>query len=80
MFAATTYDAAAILADAIKSAEDAGLTAGSDDYKAAVISAVSKTDKDYVTGHFTFDANNDPVKDAVIIKITDGKYTFDCKF
>lgn len=80
MFAATTYDAAAILADAVKAAEDAGLTAASDEYKAAIISAVSATDKDYVTGHFTFDANNNPVKDAVIIKIADGKYTFDCKF
>ena len=80
MFAATTYDAAAILADAIKSAEGAGLSAGTDEYKAAIISAISGTSADYVTGHFTFDANNDPVKDAVIIKITDGKYTFDCKF
>ncbi len=80
MFAATTYDAAAILADAIKSAEEAGLTPATDEYKAAIVSAISATNKDYVTGHFTFDSNNDPVKDAVIIKIAGGKYTFDCKF
>lgn len=80
MFSATTYDAAAILADAIKSAESAGLAAGSDEYKAAIISAISATNADYVTGHFTYDQSNNPVKDAVIIKIADGKYTFDCKF
>lgn len=80
MFAATTYDAAAILADALKAAEDAGLTVGSDEYKAAVIKAISETDSEYVTGHFTYDESNNPIKDAIIIKIVNGAYTFDCKF
>lgn len=80
MFAATTYDAAAILSDALKTAEDAGLTTGSDEYKAAVIKAISETDSDYVTGHFTYDESNNPIKDAIIIKIVDGAYAFDCKF
>ena len=80
MFSATTYDAAAILCDALKVAEDAGLTAGTDEYKAAVIEAIGNTDGEYVTGHFTYDDNNNPVKDAIIIQIVDGKYTFNCKF
>lgn len=80
MFSATTYDAAAILCDALKVAEDAGLTAGTDEYKAAVIEAIGNTDGEYVTGHFTYDDSNNPVKDAIIIQIVDGKYTFNCKF
>lgn len=80
MFAATTYDAAAILADALKAAEDKGLTAGTDEYKQAVAEAIKKTDRDCVTGHITFDEYNNPIKDAVIINIKDGKDTFSQKY
>ncbi len=80
MFAAQAYDAAKILAAALEQAESKGLAVGSDEYKSAIIEAMDATDMDCVTGHITFDENNNPVKDAVIIKITDGKYTFDSKF
>ena len=80
MFAATTYDAAKIMVEAIKSAEDKGLTAGSDEYKQAVIDAIKGTDIDGVTGHFTFDDNNNPIKDVLIITIKDGNYSLHSKF
>lgn len=61
-FAALGYDSMCMLKDAI-------VSAGSAD-PAAVREALEKTDSDYVTGHITFDEKHNPVKSAVMIKLT----------
>ena len=76
MFAAQGYDAAMILLAAVEKAEATGLTAGSDDYKQAVIDAMDATDMDCITGHVTYDEYNNPEKTAVIIKVENGEATF----
>ncbi len=76
MFGAQGYDAAWILCDAIAAAEKSGKDYGSDEYKQAIIDAMSKTDKEFVTGHVSFDSHNDPQKTAAIISINDGKESF----
>lgn len=71
-FAATAYDAAAIMFDAM---ERAGTTEG-----AAVIEALKATDYAGMTGNFTYDENNNPLKEVTIVKIDDGDYQFYTKF
>ena len=80
MFAALGYDAAIVLTDALKVAEEKGLKAGDDDYKAAVIDAMKNTSSVGITSQYTFDEFNNPIKDAVIIKIEGGKEIFDRMF
>jgi len=69
--AALGYDAAYILAEAIKKA-------GSTD-AAAVIKAMNETNFTGVTGNVKYDADRNPSKSVAIIKIVGGKYTFDSK-
>ena len=79
MFAATAYDAAMVLCNALQVAEDAGLTAGTDEYKQAVIDAIrdKSADLECITSKgYTFDEHNNPVKDAVIMKLVGGVETF----
>ncbi len=76
MFAALGYDAAIVLTDALKAAEDKGLTAGGDDYKAAVIDAMKNTSSVGITSKYAFDEFNNPIKDAVIIRLESGKENF----
>lgn len=76
MFDAQGYDAAWILFDAIAKAEASGKKYGSDEYKQAIIDAIAATDKEFVTGHVSFDSHNDPQKSAAIIKITGGAESF----
>lgn len=76
MFAAQAYDAAAILFAALEKVEAQGLTAGTDEYKQAVIDAMNATDMDCVTGHVTYDEFNNPEKSAAIIQIKDGAESF----
>lgn len=66
-FAPLGYDAAITLCYGIQAAEDAGLEAGSDEYKQAVIDAIKTGTIEGVTGTFTFDEHNDPVKVAYIL-------------
>lgn len=66
--AALGYDAAYILAEAIKKA-------GSTD-AAAIITALNATNFTGVTGNVKFDANRNPSKSVAISKIVNGKYTF----
>ena len=54
-------------------AEDAGLEAGTDDYKQAVIDAIASGTIDGITGTFTFDEHHDPVKQTAILTYVDGK-------
>ncbi len=81
MFAATAYDAAMVLCAALEKAEATGYTAGSDEYKQAVIDAI-KTEGAGVKGvtsetGYTFDENNNPIKDTVIMKVTNGEEVYD---
>lgn len=80
MFAAQAYDAAKILTDAILVAEEAGLEAGSEEYKQAVIDAMKATNAEGITGSIKYDDKNNPEKTAVIINVKDGKASFWGKF
>mgnify|MGYP002611244828 CR=1 FL=1 len=71
MFAANAYDAAMVMCAALAKA---------DAYKQAVIDAI-KTEGASVVGitseaGYTFDANNNPIKDAVIMTITNGEAVY----
>ncbi|NLY90126.1 MAG: ABC transporter substrate-binding protein [Firmicutes bacterium] len=68
--AALGYDATYIVLEAIE-------RAGTDDPQ-KLKAALMETDKKYVTGHITFDANRNPVKSTTILKVVkgaDGKLT-----
>ncbi|MDR3050581.1 MAG: ABC transporter substrate-binding protein [Oscillospiraceae bacterium] len=67
-FNATGYDAALVLAEAIKNA-------GNTDY-AAVVAALKATSVEGVTGKLTFDDHNDPIKSAFVMTFVGGKQTF----
>lgn len=69
--AALGYDATKMLLEAIK---NSGSTDGT-----AIAEALKKTDITSVTGHIKLDANRNPVKSAVMIKIENGKQTFSTK-
>jgi len=64
----------------IKKAEEKGLKAGKDDYKAAVIDAMKNTSSVGITSTYAFDEFNNPIKQAVIIKIEGGKENFSQMF
>lgn len=68
-FSALGYDTVYVYKAAIEQA-------GSTD-SAAIIEALNNVDLQLVTGNLKFGENNNPVKSASIIKIVDGKYTFD---
>jgi len=70
-FAALGYDAAYIIAEAIK-------RAGTTD-KEAVIKALKETEMDAVTGHITFDENNNPIKSVAVTKILNNDYVLETK-
>jgi branched-chain amino acid transport system substrate-binding protein len=79
MFAANAYDAAMVMCNALKIAEEAGLEAGSDEYKQAVIDAIrdDSGDLDGITSDgYTFDEYNNPIKNAVIMELVDGVETY----
>ena len=66
-FAPLGYDAAMTVVYGIQAAEDAGLAAGDDDYKQAVIDAIAGGTIDGITGTFTFDEHHNPVKQTAIL-------------
>ena len=70
-FAALGYDSAYMLVQAMT-------TANSTDSK-AVVDALKAISFDGVTGHITFDDQNNPVKDATILKLMDGVAGFETK-
>ena len=77
MFAPLAYDAAMLMCNALKSAEDAGLTAGTDEYKQAVIDALAANDgTEGITGSYTFDPYNNPIKSAAMIQLQGGEEKF----
>lgn len=78
MFASLAWDASLIMAEALKAAEAAGLEAGTAAYKQAVIDAVKGMNAfEGITGSYTFNKTNDPVKSVAIIKISGGAEMFD---
>ena len=77
MFAPLAYDAAMLLCEGLKAAEEAGLEAGSEEYKQAVIDAIAAMDGvEGITGSYSFDEYNNPIKSAAIIEIKDGAEVF----
>lgn len=77
MFAPLGYDAALLMCNALKAAEDAGLEAGTDEYKQAVIDAMKATkDLAGVTGTYEFDEYNNPIKSAAMMKLEGGAEAF----
>jgi branched-chain amino acid transport system substrate-binding protein len=77
MFAPLAYDAAMLMCKALESAENQGLTAGTDEYKQAVIDALAGMDGvEGITGTYSFDEYNNPIKSAAIIELTGGEEVF----
>ena len=77
MFAPLAYDASMIMAYGLKAAEDAGLEAGTDEYKQAVIDAIKTMDGvKGITGTYSFDSDNNPIKSVAIIELTGGEDVF----
>ncbi|MBQ2751029.1 MAG: ABC transporter substrate-binding protein, partial [Oscillospiraceae bacterium] len=77
MFAPLGYDAAMIMVAALEEAEAAGLTAGTEEYKQAVIDAMKNTDGlEGVTGSYKFDEFNNPIKSAAMIRLEGGEEVF----
>lgn len=77
MFEALGYDAALLMCNALKSAEEQSLEVGSDEYKQAVIDAMKATNGlEGVTGTFSFDDQNNPIKSASILQIQGGEEVF----
>lgn len=77
MFEALGYDAALLMVNALQGAEDKGLTAGTDEYKQAVIDTMKATSGlKGLTGTFAFDENNDPIKSASMIEVKGGAEVF----
>lgn len=77
MFAPLAYDAAMLMCHALEAAENAGLEAGTDEYKQAVIDALDAIDGvEGITGTYSFDEYNNPIKSAAIIELTGGEEVF----
>ena len=77
MFEALGYDAAMLMVNAVKAAEEKGLATGSDEYKQAIVDALKATDGlQGVTGTFTFDEENNPIKTASILQLQGGEEVF----
>lgn len=68
-FSALGYDAVYMYKQAME-------TAGSEEYD-DVVEAIDSISFEGVTGSFTFDENNNPVKSATMIRIEGGEYKFD---
>ena len=77
MFEPLGYDAAMLMCNALAGAEAQGLEAGTDEYKAAVVQAMKDTEGlEGLTGTFSFDEFNDPIKTTAIIKLEGGEEVF----
>lgn len=71
-FDALGYDAAAVVVAGLTAAEEAGLEAGTDDYKQAVIDGIAACEVKGVTGTITYDGTGDPKKSTLVITFKDG--------
>lgn len=78
MFAPLAWDASLVMTEGLKAAEAKGLKAGTAEYKQAVIDAIKNLNAfQGITGSYTFNDTNDPIKSVAIIKINNGKELFD---
>ena len=75
-FSPLGYDAALTVCGGLQAAEEAGLEPGSDEYKQAVIDGIKNGSFEGVTGSFTFDEYNNPVKTAAILTFENGEAVF----
>ena len=84
MFAALGYDAAMVMVNALTVAESKGLEAGSEEYKQAVIDAIRENSSSLVgitsASGYSFDEHNNPIKEAVIMKLVGGEEVFSQMF
>jgi branched-chain amino acid transport system substrate-binding protein len=78
--AALGYDAAMILIAAIEKVSQNMDIDNRDECRQAIIDALDATSMDCVTGHVTYDDNNNPIKTCSIILIQGGEYTLYGKF
>ena len=77
MFAPLAYDAAMLMCEGLKAAEEQGLAAGSDEYKQAVIDAIAAmSGVEGITGTYSFDEYNNPEKSVAMIQLQNGEETF----
>ena len=74
--AALGYDGAMIVCDALERVNNDGVKIDGESSYEAIIEALRATEVDGVTGHITFDENNNPIKTLSIIQIKDGAYHF----
>ncbi len=74
--AALGYDGAMIVCDALERVNNDGVNIDGEISYEAIIEALRATEVDGVTGHITFDENNNPIKTLSIIQIKDGAYHF----
>ncbi len=72
-FNALAYDAAAVVTEGLKAAEEKGLKPGSDDYKQAVIDGIASCNVKGVTGNISYNGTGDPVKSTLIITFQNGE-------
>ena len=75
-FSPLGYDAALTVCGGLEAAEAAGLEPGTDEYKQAVIDGIKNGSFEGVTGSFTFDDHNDPIKTAAILTFENGEAVF----
>ncbi|MBQ0070668.1 MAG: ABC transporter substrate-binding protein [Spirochaetales bacterium] len=77
MFAPLAWDASLILAEGLKAAEASGLKTGSAEYKQKVIDTIKNLNGlEGITGSYTFNATNDPIKSVAIIALSKGEESF----
>lgn len=74
--AALGYDGAMIVCDALERVNNDGVKIDGESSYEAIIEALRATEVDGVTGHITFDENNNPIKTLSVIQIKDGAYHF----
>lgn len=72
-FSPLGYDAAMTICYGLEAAEAQALTAGTDEYKQAVIDAIANGTVEGITGTFTFDEHHDPIKSTAILTYVDAK-------
>ena len=72
-FCALGYDAAMLVAEGLKAAEEKGGEPGSEDYKQAVIDGIANGSVDGVTGKIAFEGTGDPKKSTLILTFEGGK-------
>ncbi len=77
MFAPLAWDASMVMAKGVEAAEMKGLKAGTAEYKQAIIDTIKNMNAvEGITGSYTFNDTNDPVKSVAIIKISNGEEKF----